>query len=195
MISEIYRIQATANGELADLIQDGENILLREQLGLAPVLRKEENAKPFVFRKMTDEEHKVFKLLFPNDTKIESYDEFIPSDVLEALKEFNETCPYKISSSGVRVWHAKEYDPDPVLVCGVRTVDDAYDFENAKILIARWGDALPPFETLKEKALAKWKAVRRVSLRKIARDVAAAEETLDALEDILDIETPVVYHV
>ena len=98
----------------------------------------------------------------------------------EILKEFKESCPYHISS--VYIWHAKEYDPDPILVATTCKDEENTWTQRADWLIARWGDALLPFEDLSKMALEKWKN-KRISylkrvLRKAQNDLEEAKETL-----------------
>lgn len=194
MITETYRITKN-NVELDDLLEDGENQLLREQLGLQPVERKTETAAPFKFRPITTEEMNVFKILFPASTAIESYKNFIPNEVLEELVAFKETCPYRIID--LTVMHPAEYDPDPVLVAGVRTENDNYNWANKIYIIARWGDALAPFVELREKAVELFKKQRLQALVNIKRQVALAIEDLDTfdLSNNRNIDIPVVYHL
>lgn len=192
MITELYRITPLPLDELTALIEDGDNSLLREQLGLPPVELK--NNTPFRYRLITDEEKKVFKVLFPNTTKLESYTDFIPNEVLEAMQEVKDTCPYKLVSQPY-IMSPKEFDPDPVLVCPVRTVQDAHDWVNGEILVARWGSSLLPFEQLREKAVKLWKAAREIELRKIQRRVAEELADLPLRQEITDIDKPSLHNV
>lgn len=194
MQTEIYRITPSTGDDLADLINDGDNMLARERLNLPPIQRKAPDAKPFVFRLMTQEEHKVFKVLFPSSHRLEAYPEYVPTEALEALIEVRETCPWKLIGEP-RVWAPKEYAPDPVLVQGVRTVDDKYDFENGLLLVARWGTALEDFDKLAKKAHALWKQTRLLALKKIERQVKLALEDINLTTSIDELEAPVVYHV
>jgi hypothetical protein len=159
---------------------------------LPPVELK--NNAPFRYRLITSEEKKVFQVLFPKITELNKYTDFIPNEVLEAMKEVQDTCPFKLVSHPY-VMSPKEFDPDPVLVCPVRTVDDKYNFSNAEILVARWGSSLLPFEELREKAVKLWKASREIALRKIQRRVESELADLSLRQDISDIELPTLYHV
>lgn len=192
MITELYRITPLPLDELTALIEDGDNSLLREQLGLPPVELK--NNAPFRYRLITDEEKKVFKVLFPKVTQLKNYTDFIPNEVLEAMKEVQDTCPHKLVSHPY-VMSPKEFDPDPVLVCPVRTVQDAHGWTNGEILVARWGTSLLPFEQLREKAVKLWKSAREIKLRQIQRDVTNELADLPLREEITEIELPILYHV
>ncbi len=165
MISEIFEIEPASGVEIADLAKEGQNIQLREELGLPEVERKDENAPIFNFRPITEEENKVYSILFPVKTEIKDYKKLIPTEVLEAAKAFQDSCPHRIVEE-FEIWDAKDYDPDPILTVGVRTQNDEYDFANKIYLIARWGIALENFEVLKKKAFEKWKGERSDSLNK-----------------------------
>jgi len=158
--------------ELQAAVEDGEAMLLRERLGLPEV------EKPYRFRLLTEEESMVFKVLFPASTNIENYKEYIPSDVLEALIEAKGSCPWRMVESPV-VWHAKAYDPDPVLLLPIRQANDAYNWPTAYVLVARWGDALEDFAVLAAKAFVKWKENRR---NEVLGALHKAESELKKLE-------------
>lgn len=140
--------------ELQTAVEDGEALLLREKLGLPEVV------KPYRFRLLTAEEQMVFKTLFPVSTKLEHFEEYVPSEALEALIEAKDSCPWRMVESPL-VWHAKAYDPDPVLLLPIRQANDAYNWPTGYVLVARWGAALENFATLAAKAFVKWKEDRR----------------------------------
>jgi len=177
MITETYKITKN-NSEIEEMLEDGNIQLLREELGLPPVTRKEA-AAPFKFRPITKEEMNVFKILFPKETLIENYKEFIPEEVLQEVADFKQTCPFR--ELRFKVMSPKDYDPDPVMVCDLRDTNDEYSFANKTYLIARWGDALKPFEQLKEIATNMYKKQRAIALKAILRD---AQYGLTELEDI-----------
>lgn len=192
MITELYRITDVPSDELAALIEDGNNALLRESLGLPPLELK--SSTPFRYRFITDEEKKVFRVLFPKRTNLKSYTGFVPNEVLEAMQEVKSTCPYRMAEQPY-IMSPLEYDPDPVLVCPVRTENDQYNFVNREILVARWGDALLPFEQLRVKAVTLWKSRREQVLKKLHRELTNAIEDLANLQEITETDTPVMYHV
>lgn len=192
MITELYRITPLPLDELTALVEDGDNSLLRESLGLPPVELK--NNVPFRYRLITSEEKKVFQVLFPKITELNKYTDFIPNEVLEAMKEVQDTCPFKLVKTPY-VMSPKEFDPDPVLVCPVRTVQDAHDWTNGEILVARWGTSLLPFEQLREKAVKLWKSAREIKLRQIQRQIENELSDLSFREEITEIDLPILYHV
>lgn len=179
-----YQIQPKDESNIQELAKEGELISLREELGLDPLKLKDKNSDLFRFRKITEEEHNIYSVLFPQKAAINDYDQFIPLDVLSALKEFKETCPYRIVDDKFTVWHAKDYDPDPILTASVRTENDEYSFANAVFLIARWGEALKPFEELKEIAFKKWKNARLHNLKSTVRKINNLIEETEGCEFI-----------
>jgi len=192
MITEIYKIEPTNGADIQQLAKDGENMSLREELGLAPLKLKDENADFFRFRKMTEEEGKVYKVLFPNKTSINKYREFIPNDVLGALVEFKRTCPHHHVKEA-QVWHVKDYDPDPILTVDCRTENDEYEFSNATFIIGRWGEALEDFATLKAKAFSEWKSKRTDKLNRIIEDVQLELRKTERALSIGKVEEPSYY--
>lgn len=193
MQTEVYRTTIKKSDPNESALYEGENSVLREELGLPELKRNKSNSDIFQFRQMSEEEGKVFGFLFPCSTVIEDYNEFIPNEVLEAYKEFKDTCPYRVIK--IKVMHVKTYDPDPLLVADVRIKDSNYDFPDAQIIIARWGDALEPFEKLREKAVKLWKAARLASLKKIQRQVSMAIEEMQDIDTITNLNTPIVYNI
>ena len=192
MQTEIYSITPLTTDELTSLIEDGNNSLLRESLGLPKIETKE--SAPFRFRFITDEEKKVFSVLFPQRTKLQDYQLYIPNEVLEAMQEVQGTSPYRFVDSPY-IMSPKEYDPDPVLVCPVRMSNDQHTFPQAEILVARWGTALLPFEELRVKALSIWKSRRAAALKKVQRQLTDAMADLSDLQEITDLSEPVAYHM
>mgnify|MGYP003627735045 CR=1 FL=1 len=190
MITEVYTIEQEGFG-LDALVADGENALLRDSLELPEMKLKDSNAAPFKFRPITETESKVFKILFPVDTALEKYDSFVPNEVLEALKDFRDTCPTRLQGAP-RVWHAKDYDPDPVLVQGFQENPD-YNFTSGYYLIARWGKALLPFEELEFTAFHHWRAQRLNKLRAMKQELKAAIKLTKNSESINGDVNPALF--
>ena len=192
MITEIYKIEPTDGSDIQQLAKDGENLQLREELGLDPLPLKEDNADFFRFRKMTQEEGNVYDVLFPEKTSISLYREFIPNDILQALVEFKNTCPfYHIQEA--KVWHAKDYDPDPILTVSCRTEKDDYSFVNATYIIGRWGEALESFATLQAKAFKQWKEKRITQLSDIIEEAQLALRKAEKAQSIGKTGSPSFY--
>lgn len=182
MITEVFKT-AVSHSELEALVNDGETILLREKLGLPSV------EKISHFRLLTEEEARVYKHLFPQDTPISRYHDFIPVEALQALDDAINNCAYP-KQSEARVWHAKTYDPDPVMLLPVRFSDTQYTWPDGHLLIARWGDALEPFEVLAKKAFEKWKAERLRQLALIKHKLAGEFEALSQATAIYSNNDP-----
>ena len=189
METEVYQIAPKNGTNIQELAKDGELLALREKLELPALELQNPNAEFFRFRKMTEDESNVFKVLFPVETEVEKYKEFLPLEVLQALEEFKATCPHRMVKPAM-VWHAKDYDPDPILSIAVRTEYDKYEFPDAVYLIARWGEALLPMEQLERMAFQKWKAKRLTDLRRITREVASLLLDTQEAECVTTVSNP-----
>jgi hypothetical protein len=94
---------------------------------------------------MTALEAAVYGTVYPQATGVERYSAGpIPLRVLQVIAHA------RTLFEKVVIWHPKEYDPDPVLV----GINGEYSKEEV-FLLARWGDALAPFEELQERARAR----------------------------------------
>ena len=100
----------------------------------------------FVYRKMTREEANVYGLLCSQRTKLEDYaDQVIPLRVLQVAAHAKALNFFRF----LTVWHPESAEvKDPVLV----GFAGESDYSGAYYILARWGETLEPFETLKEKA-------------------------------------------
>lgn len=190
METEVYSIQPKNGSDIQELAKDGAMLSLREELGLPELQTKEAGGDFFRFRKMTEDENKVFSVLFPVKTKVAEYKELIPLEALQALKEFQDTCPHVIHGSPV-VWHARDYDPDPILSVEVKT-DPNNEWARAVYLVARWGEALLPMEQLERMAFDRWKNKRVEALRKGLRDIKVALEDAEEALTIGTISDPYI---
>ena len=188
MVTEIYTVEQKGT-ELEDLVKDGDNQILREELGLSPISTGEKTGAPFKFRRITDEESKVYKFLFQQEVKLEDYDEFIPNEVLEAIREFKDSCQKEVR--GFVVWKEKDHDPDPVLLANI--INDKYSWNDSVYIVARWGSALAPFKELKEKALKEWKAKREESLTEIVEQAKIELAKTKKTQTIGELNMPTFY--
>lgn len=149
---ETYEIEGASNqDELNQLVHDGEFSMLVDELELEGQQflignDQNENSDVFPYRKMTSQERIVYETLFPEKTNITHYkDGIIPIRVLQVYQHalsFNRDDCCKFF-----VWHPKNADKDPILVGG----KDYYYSD--QYILARWGDALTPFDELMEKAI------------------------------------------
>ena len=175
MLTEIYKQTSLKPDEFKALLEDSVTSDLREELGLKPADITPEGGV-FSYRKITQEESNVYSILFPVKTEIEHYTDFLPVEVLEAYADFKKTCPRKVVS--VEVWHAKDYDPDPLLVIGTRE-HDKYNFASEHYIVARWGDSLAPFPELATKALDIWKGKRQKAINVLKAKLNLLQTNLD----------------
>lgn len=128
-----FEIEAEAQALIEEMGLDGQKSLLRQT---DPDVGTKERIP---YRLMTNEERGVYKALYPETATMDQYAAGpIPLRVLQvgahAVKLFDK----------VEVWFPSTSDPDPLLVGCVEAGD---------YLLARWGDALAPFEDLKDRAI------------------------------------------
>lgn len=101
---------------------------------------EKKNVNPF--RKMTTEEYGIYRVYLPDHCSIENYDSSaIPLRVLQVLKKAKELDFF----DSFQIWRSPE---DPLLL-GKKGSEE--------YMIARWGEALESFETIKAKVCKKWR--------------------------------------
>lgn len=133
-----FEIEAEAEALITSLGLDGQQKLLRASDDPDVTTKTR-----IPYRRMTAEEARVYKTLYPEASEVEHYDTGpIPLRVLQVVAYA------KPLFDGLEVWGPITEDPDPVLV---GTLKDGHRVE--QYLLARWGDALEPFETLYDRAL------------------------------------------
>lgn len=120
-----------------------EELGLDGQKGLA-----REDKSPVPFPMMNEGMKRVYKTLCPQQTRVKAYsNSTIPLRVLSLIalsereKYFNK----------IEIWDDQE-SPDPI---AVGYLNDSYS--SPLYIIARWGDELRDFASLKKEAIAKWK--------------------------------------
>lgn len=170
---ESFKIEVKTE-ELDQIAQDVNAIELIESLGLVgqQKLVNHKEQTHVAFRKMTLFEVDVYSLLFPEKSKVEEFEtEIIPIRVLSLLKEAKDS-EFFIK---FEVWHSSTKKEDPILV-GVtgkldpQTWNQHYITDAQHWLIARWGDALLPFDTLREQAKKLWIAKETYDLQNSIQD-------------------------
>jgi len=171
---EIYNLEEVNASEASQMAADSTAIELHEKLGLVGQSKFTNvgTATRAAYPRMTLMESKVYGLLFPEKTKVEAFDaEIIPVRVLEELAKAKEIGTFL----KFMVWHSATRKDDPILVAvtgtpNPQTWDASYINETGMFLIARWGKALLPFDTLVGQAKKKWLAQKRSSLSKEIRE-------------------------
>lgn len=171
---ETYEVELVDQDEMQQLATDGETSMLIESLGLEgqKSLTNKEKGTVTPYRVVSAEERFVFRTLFPNQTKVESYkDGPLPLRVLQVIAHVREL---NIPDMGYfEVWHPNVGIDDPVLVARKSSYYDPV------YLLARWGNALLPFETLKAQALVVAKKTYAIGIRKAQKELATALESID----------------
>lgn len=185
---ELYKVEEV-KGELDNLAADANACELIDKLNLAGQ-KKLVDTKTMVrvaFRRMTEVENKVYSLLFPEQTRVEKFDtEIIPIRVLEALQEATDTKQF----TACEIWHSRTRKEDPILIGLIgeknpQTWNPDYMNITGRFLIARWGEALLPFEKLLEQAKKLWLNKEQVSIK---RQIAEYEERLSSLKEQAEID-------
>lgn len=150
MIVETYEVdEATTDGRDSFEIE-AEALALIEKLGLhgqqelTAGAEDDETVRTRVpYQTMTAEERAVYRIIFPAATSVESYKAGpIPLRVLQVVAHA------RTMFERLVIWHPQDKQPDPVLV-GINGPEYG---PHEIFLLARWGDALAPFDELRERA-------------------------------------------
>jgi hypothetical protein len=172
---ETYEVESVEQSEMQALAAEGEALELIESLGLEgqKSLVNKDTGSILPYRFITKQERFVFKTLFPQECKIEEYkDGPIPLRVLQAVAHVKSLA--REDMAYIQVWYPRQGIDDPVLVARPNSYRDPV------YLLARWGQALLPFEELLEKAIKEQKAIVKAKLAKMKHEVDAAMATLDS---------------
>jgi len=175
---QTYEIEEINSSEAATLAADGEAVELMEKLGLTgqqSLLSNDGNQTRFPYPVMTKLEALVYSTCFPQKTKLQDFAvEIIPVRVLQVAafcRDFSQT-------AYLEIWHPPISKVDPILV-GRKSC-----YSGEQYILARWGSALLPFETLLEQAKEKYKKVATLKLMKLESDLRLKRENMT-----LEIET------
>ena len=129
--------------ENAEVEQTEEALRLITELGLEGQgnLLSPNKKERVPYREMTVKESRVYRELFPTETELSKYDaSFIPLRVLQVAAHATQLGYYQ----SICVWLENTRPTDPILVGKI-----SYDKYH---VLARWGEALAPFEELYERA-------------------------------------------
>lgn len=171
-VVETYEIEEI-KGEAETMAIDHEAIEIVERLGLEgqKTLSNKVTVTRMPYPEMTDDQEFVFSILFPEKQKIEEYDSgIIPIRVLQVIA----FCKDNHFFDSLRIWHsAKRKDKDPVLVGYIK--DKETSWREKSYVLARWGDALLPFEELMAQA-------KVIAYGKLKMSVAQVKSKVNSLE-------------
>ena len=166
---ETYEVPETVSSDTIEaLAAEGEAQMLIESLGLDGQKELFCNAEGqqahHPYRAMTKEEHAVFSTLFPNTTALEKYsDGPIPLRVLQVAAHVRSLNREDMAYIGIM--HPDKFVDDPVLFA-----QKSYH-SGTRYILARWGNALEDFDSLRTKALAKAKESTKARLHEIRRNI------------------------
>ena len=173
---ETYEVEEV-NSDL-EAEEDGEYLAMVDRLKLdgQKKLINPDTKEVSPYRKMTDEEFKIFKILFPTSVTVEQYSSHkIPVRVLQVYQHARSLNLY----TDIFVWDESTVEiTDPVLVGRRKASEYSYSYD----ILARWGSALAPIEKLKEFANKKAAAFLSKRLEKIKNQVKTLEERKDAFD-------------
>ena len=123
------------------------------------------------YKKMTQQEVKVYSTLYPQRVDVEKYNDGpIPVRVLQVVAHA------RGMFEKLQVWGPQVMDPDPVLV----GVNGSY-YSGDMFLLARWGDALAPFEELYQRAFESLKTEWVDKAQEVVSEARSFTEAPDAL--------------
>jgi len=144
---DAFEVEAEAQALIESLGLEGQQELLRASADPDVTTKTR-----IPYRRMTAEEVRVYGVLYPEHATVTAYDVApIPLRVLQVSAHGRELFDQ------LEVWGPVTEDPDPILVGIIKK-----GHREEHHLLARWGDALLPFQELYEKAEAaitkRWKA-------------------------------------
>ncbi len=176
MLVETYETELEPN-EMAQLAADGEAAMLIEKLGLdgqAKLLSKDGTMCPY--RKMTKQEHLVYKLHFPQSSNVTSFSACpIPVRVMQVISYVRElNLP---DMQYLEVWHPEYVKDDPILVAKEN------NYSTSCYILARWGKALLSFPELMEQAKEILRAKHTAKLAEIRNTLDFSAQGLNAFMD------------
>lgn len=171
-------------GQIINEEVNEEALALIERLGLKgqmQLIRESEAGEEQVvtrvpYRAMTAEEGAVYRACFPETSALEKFRQSaIPLRVLQVAAH---AAPmFEL----LEVWHPKEDRDDPLLV-GVRKDPEA-TYRRQQFVLARWGEALVPFEELRTRARRTIATATRRKLAEVHAELHALESGFDAALD------------
>lgn len=154
-----------------------ETVKLLTEMGLDSQLAlytKEEKVYKslFPFCIATNEQLFVYRSHFPHTSSIGDYKDPIPLRVLEVLKLAKDSGKF----TAFEVWHNNtgSYKSDPVLVGKISKSQYEWDF----YLLARWGDALEDYSSLRASACKKYAAKLQANLATVTATLVSFGKTL-----------------
>ncbi len=171
---ETYEVDEV-NSDL-DTEEDGSYLAMIDRLGLKGQreLVNPETKQVSPYRKMTDEEFKIFKILFPKVISVENYSNHkIPIRVLQVYEHAKSLELYE----DISVWDEPAVEiTDPVLVGKRKAGSYNYVYD----ILARWGSALASVEELRELANKKAMAFLNQKIDKLETEIVVLKTRKDA---------------
>jgi len=142
MIVETYEVTEQIEGDLA-VAEEAEAVAIAERLGLKgqQALRTTEAGR-IVFPKLTLEQDRVLAVLCPQRALACDYAAPMPTRVLRLMEQ------HGAAFKSLEVWAPSDPQiPDPVLI-GI-TQHPTQSWQTTRFILARWGDHLDDWDTLR----------------------------------------------
>jgi hypothetical protein len=166
--------------ETKELIYDNDSLnewkIKCEELGLSAQLElstKEKSPVPFEF--MNTVAKRVYETICPAKVNYKQYAKTaIPLEVLSLIALSEKEGYFK----EIQIWY-DDKTPDPFAVGFRKRSGSTYDWDYEFYTIARWGDALRPFEELKEMAIKSFHKTQKLGLQS---KMIEAKQKLESLE-------------
>lgn len=162
-----------------------EAVRLIEELGLdgqAKLLSKRDDGGTVTlnpYRRITVEEEFVYRTLCPSTSTPETYESgAMPLRIMQVYAHAKSLGIYE----SFQVWHPTDFTvKDPVLV-GI-TKDPVQTWRTETYLLARWGETLDSFATLRQQAARKYRATILSKLNDAKAKVTQALATINESDD------------
>jgi hypothetical protein len=156
------------NDKLQEWKEKCELLGLDKQIALTT-----KQASPIPFEVMNTVSRRVYETICPTKVRYAEYGKTaIPLEVLSLIHLSENESYFK----EIQIWY-DDKSPDPLAV-GIKQ-KSKYEWDNELYLIARWGDALRPFDELKKMAVKIYTATTKLTLKKKISD---AQHKLENLE-------------
>ena len=177
MLVETYEVPES--GEAGITESDAAAVALIEALGLdgqKELINPEAPTERMPYRRMTEQEDFVYKVLLPVRTGVGKYmSGAIPLRVLQVISHAREGNYFH----EMEVWHPKDARIDDPILVGVRK-EGQYG-SRTLYLLARWGEVLTAFSELLVEAGAKWRDEAAAQCKKAIREAELELRVLESL--------------
>lgn len=172
---EIFVIEETA-----ELIYDGEKLDQWNKhvaelglVGQTQITKPEKSPIPFLY--MNQSLVNIAECLCPNKVKVTEYNATpIPVEILDLVALSKRENYFE----EIQIWY-DEKSPDPFCIGSIKRPGSSYSWDKVYYMLGKWGDVKRPFEELKEIAIARFKNLKTLRLKRTIKDAERELEDLD----------------